>query len=90
MARVNGKGKKDLVRFYGSEIEALELFGVVEILAHRIGLGGMLAQDIQIQPVRPPVPDRGAAARCMTYRAFIVRHRVSPFVLRTCFCQETP
>ncbi len=44
------------------QVEALELFGVVEILAHRIGLGGMLVQDIQPQLVRPPVSVRRAAA----------------------------
>ena len=45
------------------EVEALELLGVVEVLAHRIGLGGMLVQEVQPQLVRPPVTVRRAAAR---------------------------
>ncbi|MND06457.1 hypothetical protein D3C83_278370 [compost metagenome] len=37
------------------EVEALELLRVVEIRVHRIGLGGMLAQELELQLVRPPV-----------------------------------
>ena len=44
------------------QVEALELFGVVEVLAHGIGLGGMLVQEIELQLVRPPVAVRRAAA----------------------------
>ena len=44
------------------QVEALELLGVVEVLAHRIGLGGMLVQEVEPQLVRPPVAVRRAAA----------------------------
>ncbi len=54
------------VLLHGLQVETLELFGVVEILAHRIGLGGMLVQDIELQLVRPPVPVRRAAAGRMS------------------------
>src|SRR5208283_1654258 len=40
------------------EVELLELFGVVEILAHRIGLGRVLAENLEVQLVRPPVAVR--------------------------------
>ena len=36
-------------------VEALELFRVVKIRAHRIGLGGMLVEQFDFQLVRPPV-----------------------------------
>ena len=49
------------VLLHGLQVETLELFSVVEILAHRIGLGGMLVQDIELQLVRPPVSVRRAA-----------------------------
>ena len=50
-------------------VEALEFPGVVEVLAHRIGLRGMLVQEIELQLVRPPVAIRGAAGR-VRERAF--------------------
>ncbi len=40
---------------HGVEVEALELLGVVERLAHRIGQAGLLVQDLNVQLVRPPV-----------------------------------
>ena len=36
------------VFLYGCQVKALELFSVVETLAHRIGLGGILVQDIEL------------------------------------------
>ncbi len=36
------------------EIEFLEFFGVVEIVAQRIGLAVVLMEDVQIQCVGPP------------------------------------
>jgi hypothetical protein len=33
---------------HGMQVEALELFGVIELLAHGIGLGGVLVQDLQV------------------------------------------
>ncbi len=43
-------------------VQALELRRVVEARAHRIGLGGMLVQQIEPQLIRPPVAVRRAAA----------------------------
>ena len=37
------------------EVERLERFGVVERAAERVGLGGMLVQDVEIELIRPPV-----------------------------------
>ena len=74
------------VLLHGREIEALELLSVVEALAHRIGQGGMLAQDVQPQLVRPPVTVRRAAAGHVfvspaRYRALaIVIHNVYSFL----------
>ena len=65
----------------GRQIELLELLGIVEVLAHGVGLVRMLPQDVQLQLVRPPVAVRGAAAghRPMGHRAataclFLVTH----------------
>ena len=55
------------------QVEALEFFGIVEFLAHRIGQRRVLVQDLQVQLIRPPVrirrgPSRRvSASRC--YRA---------------------
>jgi hypothetical protein len=35
------------IRFQRGEVEALELLCVIEILAHRIGLGGMLVEKLE-------------------------------------------
>jgi len=43
------------VALHGGEVEGLELLGVVELLAHGVGHGGVLGQDLQVEPVRPPV-----------------------------------
>jgi hypothetical protein len=40
---------------HGGQIEALEFLGIVERLAHRIGQGGVLVENLQVQLVRPPV-----------------------------------
>jgi hypothetical protein len=39
----------------GVQIELLERLGVVERLAHRVGLAGLLVQDVEVQLVGPPV-----------------------------------
>ncbi len=41
---------------HGTQVEALELLGIVERLAHWIGQRGMLVENLKVQPVRPPVP----------------------------------
>src|SRR5882762_4617855 len=43
------------VLYDGIQVEALEFFGVVEVLVHGIGQRGVLVQDLQIQLIRPPV-----------------------------------
>jgi len=40
---------------YGIQVEALEFLGVIERLAHRIGQGRVLVQNLKVQLVRPPV-----------------------------------
>ena len=40
---------------HGIQVEALEFFRVIELLAHRIGQGRVLVKDFQVQLVRPPV-----------------------------------
>ena len=59
------RGRQHLadVRFQGVEIEALELLGIVEGRAHRIGLVRMLMQDFQVELIRPPVLVGRAEAR---------------------------
>ena len=78
------------VLLHGRQVETLELFSVVETLAHRIGLGGMLVQDIELQLVRPPVSVRRAAAGSVfvspaRYRAlaFFI-HNISSFRCVNC------
>ena len=50
-------------------VEALEFLRVVEALAHRVGLRGMLVQQLQPQLVRPPVAVRPADAGDVVERA---------------------
>ena len=57
--RVGHQGGEVLL--HGREVEALECLGVVEVRAHRAGLGGMLVQDFEVQLVRPPVVVRCTA-----------------------------
>ena len=45
------------------QVEALELRGVVEVLAHRVGQRGMLVEDVKLQLVRPPVTIRASGGR---------------------------
>src|SRR5688572_11747066 len=52
------------------EIQRLELFGVVELRAHRIARRMVRVEGVQTQLVRPPVAVRSAAARAGRERAF--------------------
>ena len=45
------------------EVEGLELLCVVEVLAHRIGHGRVLVEDLQVQLIRPPVLVRPGPGR---------------------------
>ena len=49
-----GHQRIDVVR-QGVEVEAVELLGVVEVGAHRVGLRMVLAEDSQVQAVGPPM-----------------------------------
>ena len=62
--------QRDQVFLQRLVVEALELLRVVEVFAHRVGLGGMLVQQLQPQPVRPPVAVRPADACDVRERAF--------------------
>ncbi len=61
--RVRHHGMK--VLDHGIQVETLEFLGVVELLAHRIGQGGVLVENLKVQLVRPPVTVRvcGSSAR---------------------------
>ena len=56
--RVGHQGMK--VLDHGIQIETLEFFGVIELLAHRIGQRRVLVQDLQVHLIRPPVAVRGS------------------------------
>ena len=51
------------VLLQGIQVEFLELLGVVELLAHGVGLGRVLVEDLQVQLIRPPVSIRQAPER---------------------------
>ena len=59
LLRVRHQGMQ--VLDHGIQVEALEFLGVVERLAHRIGQGGVLVEDLKVQLVRPPVTVRVCA-----------------------------
>ena len=40
---------------HGIEVEGLEFRRIIERHAHRIGLGGVLVENMQVQLVRPPI-----------------------------------
>ena len=64
-------------------VELTERLGVIKILLHGIRLRGVLAQNVQIQLVGPPVPVGCTTARSVVERAFTdFRHYLSPFALR--------
>ena len=50
------------VLFDGLQIECFELGGIVEIVAHRVGQAGVLAKDVQLKLIGPPVAVVGATA----------------------------
>ena len=54
---------------HGIQIEALELFRVVELLVHRIGQRRVLVQDVEVQLIRPPVGIGLRLASAVRYRA---------------------
>ena len=46
---------------HGVQIKAFELIGVIKRFTHRVGLRGMLVQDVQLELIRPPVGGRRRA-----------------------------
>ena len=62
----------------GLEVHGGELLGVAEVRTHRIGHGRVLAEDLQVEPVRPPVAVARTLRRVMgTPRG----HRAPAFTL---------
>src|SRR4030095_3654698 len=59
------------VFFHGSEIEGLELFGVVELRAHWIPCRVIRMEGVQVQLIRPPVAVQSAAKCCGRERALL-------------------
>ena len=62
------------VLLQGTEVEGLELLGVVERLAHGVGRGRVRMEGLQVQLVRPPVPVRRALLRVARKRALALVH----------------
>ncbi len=56
---------------HGVQVEAPELLGVVERLAHRIGQGGVPMENLQVQLVRPPVAVHLSAGERALARALV-------------------
>ncbi len=81
------------VLFQGLQVQLLEFLGIVEGLAHRVDLGRMLAQDLQVQRIGPPLAIRAPLLghvrvdRAMHDRAFanvISVHVSLRFLLMSC------
>ena len=71
--------QRQKILFKSRQIEALELFRIVEILAHRIGLRAVLVQNADTQLVWPPIPIRRASAN-----TYIFFHDVHSFYSIIC------
>ncbi len=69
------------------DVERLDRFTIVEVRPHRIGLGVVLMQDVEVQRLRPPVHDRCSCGRisAVHHRAFpgSRRHSLVHFYLRS-------
>src|SRR5215218_5309772 len=71
------------------DVEGLELFRVVEVLAHRVGPARVMVENLQVGLIRPPVPIRLGPSRLRSrggkYWAFAfaatVRHVGPSFIL---------
>ncbi len=67
---------------HGVQIEGLEFLGIVEILAHRIGQGGVAMQNLEVELVRPPVSvpvcvgERALARALVSLCVHLSLHRV--------------
>ena len=74
------------------EVEGLELFCVVEVLAHRIGPGRVLVENLQVQLIRPPVlvldlgrVGLGVGAGITGFSLSLPRSDTSVLLLSRCF-----
>ena len=63
-------------------IKRIERLGIVKIRIHRICLGRMLVQDVEIELVRPPIPCCGTASGCI--RQSPMHYRASVFTIHDC------
>jgi hypothetical protein len=54
------------------DVELPDLFPIVEALSHRVGLGIVLVQDVEVQRLGPPLHVRHAGRRgaAVHHRAF--------------------
>lgn len=59
---LRGGHQREQVLLHGRQVQALEGLRIVEVRVHRIGLGRVLVQDLQVQLVGPPVTVGYAAA----------------------------
>jgi hypothetical protein len=66
---------------HGIQVEALEFLGIVERLAHRIGQGGVLVENLKVQLVRPPVLVRLYAGPARYWARAFARHVLTDHVL---------
>src|SRR5262245_47548621 len=62
---------------HGLQVEGLEFFGVVERLAHRVGEGGVLVENLNVELVRPPVTVRLVHDRALARALVSLRVHVS-------------
>ncbi len=84
---LRGGHQVDDVLFYRRQVQAFEGCGIVEIRAHGIERGVVLVENVEPQPIRPPLPVRGAPAGRLLlsvarHRAFALRYRT--FLLSHC------
>src|SRR5262249_21872900 len=61
-------------------------FGVVELLAHRVGEGGLLVENLNVELIRPPVTvrlvhDRALARALVSFRVHVSLQLCSRFFL---------
>ncbi len=67
------------------EVQALERRGVVEVPAEGVGHGGVLGQDLQVEPLRPPLT---VATTLRRVRCARMRDRAAAFALRLRVCDD--
>lgn len=57
-------------------VQALESRRIVEVLGHRIGDAGVLAEDVQLEVIGPPVAVAGAATADVGFSVRTLSHDV--------------